>query len=1065
MPKLAQIFVDKGDKDRCEEAKRETRRILAEYDTYLVAEVDEVHIANLDQKGFVVQERPEFRKIEVGNVEFEAEENRESLGLASFAGDDEFYVLQFVGPEKDKWIEALEKLGATFRYYVPNNAYVVRMRFHTIHQVTSIRNMMFVRFITRYIPEFRISSRLKGRKGMLPLAEFKVLRLVPDAVPYDRRGNITVMLHDPAYMSEATHNIKELGGTIVDSARDFIIIAVDPSSGAIEKTAENKCIKWIEPYKPPELCINRAALIINAPTIWNPRGLNGAGQIVAVADTGIDAGHPDFQGPNKILRITALGRIGDATDAPLPLPPPPPPAPGPPRNRGHGTHVAGIILGTGARSVARALGFQIRGIAHGASLVFQSVMDAGGGLGGFPADLYQLFLPPYDDRARIHNNSWGAPQNGAYDVRARAVDEFVWDHRDMVIVIAAGNEGTDATAPHGRVDSDSLTTPGTAKNCITVGGSENERPTINTRWGAYHHGPPGRIMNHPPISNDRVANNGEGMMAISGRGPADAPHEQDRRTKPDLVAPGSCILSTKAAPIPVAWAAGSPDPNFYMFKTGTSMATPMVSGAAAIVRQYLLLLKPRRGRTIQRKTWRKQATNALLCGGLLGCHQPPNARGNISPTAALIKAFLIHGAVRIKGHAYPKHLNDAEDHSPSSQGRIPNNSQGFGRLDLEQSLFPSPRPAMEIFDGHTLAQDERRQYQFLVSGRAVPFKATLVWTDAPDIAMTGRLVNDLTLVAHTPNKREFHGNFTNAQPAGKNFDHKNNVEKIIIQRPLKGIYRIDVKGDTIRAINHIPGGNGQDYALIVSADITATLRAVQRRAGEYPPTHPGWLPAPKLCNKAKPFDPPHMRGDGPLVVNDHRRQLVTHLQKMLVAIGFEIGETGPNYDGVDGIFGPRTKKAVDSFQSSQTDWERQKLKVDSKVGPRTADALNRAMVGVWYDLYETPLELTKGTRERITVTNHGVKKGLVSGALSSARTPILSIRFVPDIRILLLNPSGNRFSFQGEGNFKVLDNNDNTILQGKIKKEDDIQIKNVIATPFTVELDIDSTFYTFYGEV
>lgn len=1076
-----------------------------------------------------IQERPKLSKIEVGDVEFEAEENRETLGLASFESDDEFYVLQFVGPVEEEWLETLEKLGITFGDYVPENAYVVKMGFRTISQVTSIRNAEFVRFITKYVSEFKISSRLKGRKGVLPLAEFKALPIVPESAPYDKKGNITVVLHDSTYMPETSNTIDELGGTIVAKAEDFVRVAIDPSSSSIEKIAEIKGVNWIEPYKPPKLCLDKAAGIVNAPTIWNHHNLDGNRQIVAVADTGIDTGvddhtmHADFRG--RINKIYALGRPHDASDP-----------------DGHGTHVAGIALGNGASSPGRT----IKGIAHRATLFFQSIMDAAGDLGGIPADLKNLFGPPYNDGnglfppphndgARVHSNSWGADLSGLYTKDSRNVDTFVWNQRDMVIVFAAGNEGTDKNS-NGIVDLDSIDSPGTAKNCITVGGSENDRPGIKAPCSALQclpelklrnksnggkgslgnqhtgkmyysgkkkvklvkrlqwmlnelgypddHGNPlvidgdfGNLTEEAvksfqavnldqdgnplkidglvgprtsfalntqvhteliwkilgfkaaPIADDQVADDPEGMVPFSSRGPTN-----DGRIKPDLIAPGSCILSTKSSlAVDSQFWGVSPDPD-YMFKSGTSMATPMVSGAAAIVRQYLVLLKSREE---DRKKWRKKTEK--FC-----------------PSAALVKAILIHGARRISGQ-YEKAKNDAEDHSPDSLGHIPNNSQGFGRLDLEESLFPPAPITIEIFDGHRVSTNEQREYQFLLQNDAVSFKATLVWTDSPGKS----LQNDLTLIVHTPDDKEFHGNFVGAQNPSRNFDDKNNVEKIIIEKPILGIYRIGVKGDNVP--KKAPGGRGQDYALVISADLSATLKADIRPSDEYParPDNHGNLLASKLCNKFPPLNP--IKGDGPLVRGDSRKKLVEHLQTMLFDLGFDLGRTGENKDGVDGVFGELTEKAVKDFQGKNRDWEWNSLKVDKRVGPKTSDALNRAMVGIWYDEYVTPKELTE-EKLIITATEHAIKEGL-----SHDPDPVKSIKvFLKKRRgtkaITLLDPSDKRFSFKGEGRFEVLDKTEKLLSSGKIKSEDDIIIQKTVTKPFSVELKVDKTFYTFYGE-
>jgi subtilisin family serine protease len=195
---------------------------------------------------------------------------------------------------------------------------------------------------------------------------------------------------------------------------------------------------------------------------------------------------------------------------------------------GHGTHTAGSILGDGTAS-----GGQYKGTAPDAELVHQSVMDYGGGLDGLPLDLGDLFSQAYDLGARIHSNSWGAAVAGAYNANAAEVDSFMWDHKDMLVVFSAGNSGTDVDQD-GVIDPDSIGSPGTAKNVLTVGAAENERPSIAGTWSSF-----GYAAN--PIHDDPMADNFDGMAAFSSRGPTD-----DGRIKPDVVAPGTYIVSTRS---------------------------------------------------------------------------------------------------------------------------------------------------------------------------------------------------------------------------------------------------------------------------------------------------------------------------------------------------------------------------------------------------------------------------------------------------------------------------------------------------------------------------------------
>jgi len=180
-----------------------------------------------------------------------------------------------------------------------------------------------------------------------------------------------------------------------------------------------------------------ARAILNVPQVWESTGLYGAGQIVAVADTGLDVGvdnpllHEDFKG--RVVAGFGLGRTGLTNDI-----------------HGHGTHVSGSVLGSGLLSgsdpATHRYGGSYAGVAPEASLVIQSLIDASGALAGIPSDLGNLFAPPYEVGARIHTNSWGAEARGIYDLMARQLDQFTWDHKDMLIFFSAGNGARDSNS-------------------------------------------------------------------------------------------------------------------------------------------------------------------------------------------------------------------------------------------------------------------------------------------------------------------------------------------------------------------------------------------------------------------------------------------------------------------------------------------------------------------------------------------------------------------------------------------------------------------------------------------
>ena len=285
------------------------------------------------------------------------------------------------------------------------------------------------------------------------------------------------------------------------------------------------------------------------------------------------------------------------------------------------------------------MGGAIQGTAPEATLILQSTLDAQGGLGGLPADLHDLFTPPYhDDQARIHTNSWGATTPGLpYDQSAQEIDDMVWTNPDVVICFAAGNDGADRDA-NGIVDAGSIGSQSAAKNCITVGASESDRPNFEPSYGTYWPAdfPAG------PIHADHQADNPEGMVAFSSRGPT-----REGRIKPDVVAPGTCILSTlsRAVAHPSTDFGSSSDGQFF-FDSGTSMATPLVAGCCAVLRETLI------------------------------------RNGSTTPSAALIKALLINGAVELNGQYNPTEAGASPNFnsgSASSTSRAPSFSRAQRR--------------------------------------------------------------------------------------------------------------------------------------------------------------------------------------------------------------------------------------------------------------------------------------------------------------------------------------------------------------------------------------------------
>ncbi|MFB3882651.1 MAG: S8 family serine peptidase, partial [Armatimonadota bacterium] len=437
--------------------------------------------------------------------------------LAAPAGpqNQDYYIVQFNGTVLPEWRAAVEAVGGVLYGYVPDHAYLVKLSKADVHRV---RRLPEVRWVGLYEPGYRVSPGLFGWLTSGEEVEVLVAAFEPDAV------------------TTADTIIRSQGGRVHDrSMGTRPVLRARVAGRALPQIARVKGIAWVEEYVPPELLNDVAGGIMHADDVWLSPALAGAGQIVAIADTGLDVGvndpaviHPDLLDSDgdetRIVGTEALGRPPLWDDP-----------------HGHGTHVAGSVLGNGHQSLDTSPAVY-RGAAPEASLYFQSVLDYSGGLGGLPSDLGTLFGSAYDAGARIHTNSWGSVGNEAIDLRGTyttsswQIDDYAWSHRDLAILFAAGNAGVDTSPADGVVDLDSLTTQATAKNCITIGASENYRADQVWTWSQVWP----LFFPNTPIADDRMADNAAGIAAFSGRGPTD-----DGRIKPDLVAPGTWVISTR----------------------------------------------------------------------------------------------------------------------------------------------------------------------------------------------------------------------------------------------------------------------------------------------------------------------------------------------------------------------------------------------------------------------------------------------------------------------------------------------------------------------------------------
>ena len=720
-------------------------------ESYVVGEIDEWQVPALEQAGLIVEriQPPVANPIEGLTPAFElkgARATRRAEGAPVPAGppvidpdEPQFYLLRVSGPMLREYGERLRAAGVYPSERIGPGSYVAKI---SPAQIPAVQAMEFVTGLTVYgEAETELVTSSFGTREAAP----------PPPASATPMKTFDVQLHDRADLPQTLAAVAQLNLTIAGAKGRkirFYVLETD-ADAAVAQVRALRAVRKVEPYVEPELHNDVARVLLGIDGAGgNPAVTHlvetGAGQIVAVADTGLDDGHPDFSG--RIASLIALGRPGDATDP-----------------HGHGTHVAGTVLGSGAASAG-----QHRGVAPGAQLVFQSLLDGNFKLGGLPLDLGDLFEEAYQNGARIHNNSWGAVVDSEYTMNSQEVDEFVATRRDMLIVISAGNEGQAANRLHaqpGSVDWLSIGAPASCKNAITVGASRSSRNAGGFATLTYGTAWPSEFPD-APIATDQVSGDAEALAGFSSRGPC-----TDRRVKPDVVAPGTDILSAKSSRAPLFHFWGPGPTSQYAFMGGTSMAAPLVAGCAALVREYYV------------------------------------THGHAQPSAALLKATLINSARRLTGVSAVADFNV-----------LPNMHQGFGAIDMRQAY---PNPAQPNLHLEFMDDWQNPASAFAVTGQRRRFRIgvaagqrlaiCMAYTDAPGRA----LQNNLNLLVEPPAGPKVAGN-QNLPLALQPIDQENNVEIVRFDAPVAGNYLIQISASNLLTAD-------QDFALVVTGALTSSL--------------------------------------------------------------------------------------------------------------------------------------------------------------------------------------------------------------------------------------------------
>ena len=350
-------------------------------------------------------------------------------------------------------------------------------------------------------------------------------------------GTTKALVHvaDDSSLASAREAATAAGAQPIGSFTSIRVVAVRGTAEELTELGRSGLATRIEANERLHYFTNTSHIATRGQEVLNgavtlPGGgiIDGSGIGVAVVDTGVDGTHPDLAS-----RMASNVKLVPLLGTPVSLPDTDTVSLG-----GHGTHVAGIVAGTGTTYHGAAPGARLHGVGAG---TFISMLDAVAGL-QWVLDNRNGFANPI----RVVNNSWG--DSGGTHNPSAAVSQIVnrLTAAGVTVVFAAGNAG-----PENGTTSTQCQNPTPGVVCVAAYNDENS----GTRTGS--------------------------LAEFSSRGAPGSP-----QTYPDISAPGQDIASTCRLTLPIcALGEGfiASPPNMYSRLSGTSMAAPHIAGIAAQV--------------------------------------------------------------------------------------------------------------------------------------------------------------------------------------------------------------------------------------------------------------------------------------------------------------------------------------------------------------------------------------------------------------------------------------------------------------------------------------------------
>lgn len=717
------------------------------------------------------------------------------------------FLVQFVGPVKTEWLDEVLKTQASVVDYVGNYAYVLSADNQSAERLIELlKSRDYLQFLGDYEPAMRLSPSLRQTVGRTETA-IAVLSGEDAISAAESAVNVIVQVIDGEFAEDVVAQISSFSieQPKISRVSNYHNLSVTLRASHLSHIASMDYVFAIEAEP---IIVKQDLLqagIVSGIGLPPPNGQQtAAGYLSWLARKGFPA-TPNAQSPAVNVVDDCQTRPGNTnsafTDRNLA-------ASVTAKQTGHGFLIAQIIGASNSYPTGPDRpNLSVLGIAPfvrvGVTRIFNSAEELTG------VTDYAEFDTNKDNRslpiARVSNNSWGITMSDystRYDELAQKYDELAFTlgrkpaaGRTLTYVFAAGNNA-DADLD-GIPEGSTISSPGIAKNVITVGASESPRKDNQSICGS-----------------DGDSGNDNDIYFFSGRGRSRSIDVKDRqcvngevreivRIKPDLVAPATRVMGqVPANQYYLENLFGCerfyPDKQTkFTWNTGTSFAVPVVSAAAA-----MLLYK----------------------------------YTNMSPT--MVKAWLMNSAKLLTGTYTKDRCTNRSD--------LASSTQGMGRLDLERAFDDVPR---YINDQKTIL---RSSEQYIVRGRVglsnKPLRVTLAWSDPPAAsgATSDYLKNDLDIKV-VVNGNTYIGNLFKGSSSIsrtpqqlteliKGGDRANNVESVYVEGLTAGTsFTITIMAHALNGdgVANNPNDKRQDFALVVYNANSITAGGMSRPSSAY----------------------------------------------------------------------------------------------------------------------------------------------------------------------------------------------------------------------------------------